>query len=90
MKIGVSMFCTPYSIGIVPLAKLVEQLGFDSLFVPEHPAIPKDAATPFPSGGPIPRHCKEVIDPFVGLAAAGVDTKDCTRGVSKSRFASPL
>ena len=74
MKLGVSLFCTGYSIGIVPLAKLVEQLGFESLFVPEHPAVPKDAATPFPSGGPIPRHYKEVMDPFVGLAAAAAVT----------------
>jgi probable F420-dependent oxidoreductase len=76
MKLGISMFCTSYSIGIVPLAKLVEQLGFEAFFVPEHPAVPQDAATPFPSGGPIPRHYKEVIDPFVGLAAAAsVTTK---------------
>jgi probable F420-dependent oxidoreductase len=76
MKVGVIMFCTPYSIGIVQLAKLAEQCGFESLFVPEHPAIPKDPATPFPAGGPIPRQYKETIDPFVGLsAAAAVTTK---------------
>jgi probable F420-dependent oxidoreductase len=74
MKVGVIMFCTPYSIGIVQLARLAERLGFESLFLPEHPAIPKDPATPFPAGGPIPRHYKETIDPFVGLAAAAAAT----------------
>src|SRR5579863_1460558 len=74
MNVGVSMFCTGYTIGIVELAQRVEQLGFAALFVPEHPAVPKDAATPFPSGGPIPRQYKEVIDPFVGLAAAAAVT----------------
>jgi probable F420-dependent oxidoreductase len=74
MKLGVIMFVTPYSIGIVPLAKLAERLGFESLFVPEHPAVPVNPSTPFPAGGPIPRHYKETIDPFVGLAAAAAAT----------------
>ncbi|MFI5399737.1 MAG: LLM class F420-dependent oxidoreductase [SAR324 cluster bacterium] len=74
MKLGVIMFVTPYSIGIVQLAKLAEQLGFESLFVPEHPAVPANPATPFPQGGPIPRHYKETIDPFVGLSAAAAAT----------------
>jgi len=74
MKVGVIMFVTPYSIGIVQLAKLAEKLGFESLFVPEHPAVPVNPATPFPGGGPIPRHYKETIDPFVGLMAAAAST----------------
>ena len=84
MKVGVIMFCTGYSIGIVQLAKLAEQLGFESLFVPEHPAIPKDPATPFPSGGPIPRHYKETIDPYVGLAAAAAATTKLRLGTGIS------
>ncbi len=70
MKIGVIMFCTDTSIDIVSLAKHAEALGFESLFVPEHPVIPTNRVTPFAAGGPLPEHYKRTVDPFVGLAAA--------------------
>jgi probable F420-dependent oxidoreductase len=75
MKLGVIMFCTPYSIGIVQLAQLAERLGFESLFLPEHPAVPVNRVTPFPGGGELPRHYKETIDPFCALAAVAGSTK---------------
>ncbi len=40
MKIGVYMFSTDFSIGIVELARALEERGYASLFVPEHTHIP--------------------------------------------------
>ena len=47
MKIGVAMFITRRPVNVAPLARRCEELGFESLWVPEHPAIPVDAKTPF-------------------------------------------
>ncbi len=80
MKVGITMFVTAYSIDIVTLAKRAEALGFESLWVPEHPLIPVESITPFPSGGPLPEFYKHTIDPFVGLAAAAGATEKLVLG----------
>lgn len=74
MKIGVGMFPTEYSIGIVQLARAVEEHGFESLFLPEHTHIPASRKTPFPSGGELPREYSHSLDPFVALGAAAAVT----------------
>ena len=48
MDIGISTFPTDYSIDIALLAKRAEELGFDSLWVPEHPVLPVNTKTPWP------------------------------------------
>ena len=50
-SIGLTMFVTAETIDIVTLAKQAEALGFESLFVPEHPIIPVAMSTPFSGGG---------------------------------------
>ena len=40
MDIGIAMFVTQSSIDIAELAQACEAHGFESLWVPEHPAIP--------------------------------------------------
>lgn len=40
MKFGVSMFFTDETIQPTELAPLVEQLGFESLWLPEHSHMP--------------------------------------------------
>jgi len=73
-SIGLTMFVTDYTIDIVTLARQAEALGFESLFVPEHPVIPVDMTTPFAGGGPLPDWYRKTIDPFCGLAAAAAAT----------------
>ena len=65
------------SIDITVLARRCEELGFESLWVPEHPVIPVYTATQRPrSGGPVPRWMADQVDPFVALAmASAVTTK---------------
>ena len=78
MEIGISTAPTAYSADIAVLAKRVEELGFESLWVPEHPVIPVNTATPWPgsAGGVIPKEYADQVDPFVALArASAVTTK---------------
>ena len=78
MHIGITIFLTNYTIDIVTLARHMEKMGFESLWVPEHPVIPAEMRTPWPGSkeGVLPDWYKRTIDPFVGLAAAaGATTK---------------
>jgi probable F420-dependent oxidoreductase len=71
---------TAYAIDPAVLAKRAEALGFDSLWLPEHPIIPVTTVSPFPLGGPIPEFYAEFIDPFVGLARASAVTQTIKLG----------
>ena len=73
MKIGVSSFLTDYSIDVVTLATRAEALGFDSLWVPEHPIIPVERTQKVPADSTdeeLPKKYFDVVDPYVTLAAA--------------------
>jgi len=75
MNVGlVHYLSTAYAIDPAVLAKRAEELGFDSLWLPEHPIMPVRTVTPFPLGGPIPAFYADFIDPFVGLTRASAVT----------------
>ena len=82
MDIGISTFPTDYSIDIAVLAKRAEELGFESLWVPEHPVIPVNAKTPWPGSpdGVIPKVYADIVDPFVALARASAVTSTLRLG----------
>ena len=77
MQIGIVMFVTHNTIDIVTLAQKAEALGFESLWIPEHPIYPVQTATPFPGSadGTVPEVYKQLLDPFVALAAAATATR---------------
>jgi len=75
MHIGVTMFCTDYSMRIDDLARETEARNFESLFVPEHTHIPTSRRSPFGGGGELPKEYWHTLDPFVGLMAAAAVTK---------------
>jgi probable F420-dependent oxidoreductase len=75
MKLGAAMFFTDYSMAPAELARALEERGFDSLWAPEHSHIPLSRASPFPSGGEVPKHYYDVMDPFVTLTAAATATR---------------
>jgi len=54
MKFGLAIFPTDYAISMTELAPLVEQAGFESLWVAEHSHIPTSRLTPWPAGGDLP------------------------------------
>ena len=75
MKIGIMIAATAESGDIAEIAREVENLGYESFFIPEHPVIPIGFKTPLPigGGGELPEHYGRWMDPFVALSvAAGV------------------
>jgi probable F420-dependent oxidoreductase len=80
MKIGVYIFSTDYCIGIVELARALEERGYGSLFVPEHTHIPTSRRSPWPGGAELPREYSHTLDPLVGLAAAATATEKLRLG----------
>lgn len=70
MDIGFLLPATNQSGDLPALARRVEALGYDSLWIPEHPIIPRGEHTPYPFGGPLPEHYGRWWDPFVALTVA--------------------
>ena len=74
MDFGAMMFCTDHSIRPDDLAKLLEDRGFESVWVPEHSHIPADRRSPWPGGAELPQEYWHAYDPFVALTAAAAAT----------------
>ena len=64
MHIGLSTILTADSIDIADLAPRAEELGFESIWMPEQPTLPVVTETE------IPREWGEITDPFVLLSRA--------------------
>ena len=75
MKFGLQMFPTDYAISVTELGKAAEDLGFESLFFPEHSHIPTGRRTPYPGGGELPKEYSHTLDPFVAMGAVAAVTK---------------
>ena len=74
MQFGVSMFPTDYAIPVTELGKAAEDLGFSSLFFPEHTHIPTSRRTPWPGGAELPKEYSHTLDPFVAMGAVAAVT----------------
>ena len=77
MEVGVFIFPTDQTIQPVELGQAVEQLGFGSLWFPEHSHIPTSRITPW--GGrkgapPLPDYYWRTHDQFVALSAVAATT----------------
>jgi probable F420-dependent oxidoreductase len=75
MHFGAAMFFTEASMRPNELGPLLEERGFESLWVPEHSHIPVVRTKPFPGGPELPRAYYDIMDPFLVLTAAAVATK---------------
>jgi probable F420-dependent oxidoreductase len=76
MKVGVFMSPIPHPLDIAVVAQKAEALGFDSLWVGEHPIMPVHSSSSSP-GSPsatIPDFYNWLVDPFVALARASAVT----------------
>ena len=82
MNIGISTVPTDYSTDIALLARWAEEMGFESLWVPEHPIIPVETSSPWPGSadGVIPRVYADIVDPFVALGRASAVTSTIKLG----------
>src|SRR6266851_5868236 len=76
MKIGIMMFPTRQPVDVAVVAQQAEALGFDSLWVGEHPIMPVQSTSPFPGSpdGKIPESYSWFVDPFLALARASAVT----------------
>jgi probable F420-dependent oxidoreductase len=79
MQFGVTMFATDFSLSPAELARMVEGVGLDSLWLPEHTHMPLNHGQ-YPGGGPLPKTYSHSVDPFVGLAAAAAVTSTLKLG----------
>lgn len=82
MDIGFLLAPTAHSGDLAETARLVESLGYESLWIPEHPVIPVNMKTPFPftPDNKLPNHYATWADPFIGLAVAAAVTKKIKLG----------
>jgi probable F420-dependent oxidoreductase len=75
MKFGIAMFQTEYALDPATLGRLVEERGFESLWLTEHTHIPASRKTPHAAGGELPPEYSHTYDPFVALTAAAGATE---------------
>jgi len=75
MKHGVSGLVTDRGLDMVRYARLIEDLGFESLFMGEHPIIPVQIKTSHPFGGGLPDGYERMPSPWICLSLAAAVTK---------------
>ena len=75
MHYGVLMFPADYAIPVTELGRAAEDLGFESLFFPEHTHIPASRRSPWPGGPELPKEYSHTLDPFVAMGAVAAVTK---------------
>ena len=75
MRLGLTMFPTDYAMDVRELGRAAEDLGYESLFFPEHTHIPASRRSPYPGGGELPKEYSHTLDPFVALAAVAAVTE---------------
>jgi probable F420-dependent oxidoreductase len=81
MNIGTSVPLPAYTIDPAFMAQKAEELGFESIWYAEHPAVPVHSASPFPStGGEIPWTYSHFTDPYIALARASGVTRTLKLG----------
>lgn len=82
MRFGVTMFPTDRAVSPIRLGSLVEDMGFESLFLPEHSHVPVDRSSQYPSGGELPEDFYRFHDPLESLAAVAAVTSRIRLGTS--------
>lgn len=87
MDIGIMITATAQTGDIAEIAHEVENLGFESFFIPEHPVIPIDFKTVPPyGGGNLPEHYGRWMDPFIALSVAAAVTRRVKLGTGICLF----
>ena len=81
MSVGVSTPLPAYTVDPAFMARRAEELGFESLWYAEHPAVPVHSESPFPAtGGEIPWTYSHFTDPYIALARASGATSTIKLG----------
>ena len=76
MKVGVNVSINSDTREIGAIAKKAEDLGFESIWMAEHPIIPVQTTSKYGGtpDGSIPESMSDMADPFIGLAIASATT----------------
>ena len=74
MQFGISYFATDETFDPATMGRMVEERGFESLFLTEHTHIPASRETPYPGGTELPREYWRIHDPIVSMMAAAAAT----------------
>ena len=84
MNIGISGMASERHGDIGVLAQKAEELGFESLWLPEHPVIPVNHNTKYGGtpDGSIPEPMNYQVNPFIALARASATTKTLKLGTA--------
>ncbi len=82
MEIGIHFFPRESSIAIAELARVVEDEGFESLWVAEHTHIPVHPGRSVQQRGPIPESHSRLFDPWISLAVAAAVTNRIRLGTA--------
>ena len=81
MSVGTSVPLPAYTIDPAFMARKAEELGFESIWYAEHPAVPVHSDSPFPAtGGEIPWTYSHFTDPYIALARASGATSTIKLG----------
>ncbi len=81
MSVGVSTPLPAYTVDPALMARKAEELGFESIWYAEHPAVPVESNSPFPAtGGEIPWTYSHFTDPYIALARASGATSTIKLG----------
>lgn len=82
MDIGFLMAATAECGDLAEIARNVETMGYESLWIAEHPVIPVGMKTPFPftPDHKLPDHYARWADPFIALTIAAAVTKKIKLG----------
>lgn len=74
MDVGFLMIVTTRTGNVGALARRLEEVGFESVWIPDHPVIPSEIRTQFPFATGLPEHYGRWVDPFIALTVAAAAT----------------
>jgi probable F420-dependent oxidoreductase len=86
MRFGIGGVCTDETLRPAEVARRVEELGLESLFLGEHTHIPTVRVSPYPLGE-LPRNYWRTLDPFVALADAAAASSRIRLGTAVCQLA---
>ena len=86
MKIGISMSATERLGDFGVIAQRIEELGFESVWLPEHTVIPVNHNSKYlgSTDGSIPDHMYHQVNPLIALSLASVTTTELGLGTAVS------